>query len=560
MNAPSQIAYMTTGISLIAVWWILFMDDDMSPPLAEVATNCCDDDMSEKPIAAPVVETSVLEDSFLKPTPKALARKSTLLRRRSKKPITITPATFYKHLQRHYEATQLTITNTSEQTRSIHLWSGNQKPVLSPLVPEEVTAHRFDTVSISSPTQAAYSPQGMLVNPFNGYVYIANQLSNTISIVDSSGTLVSLLPITPTSSISPVDLTVIPDTVAPNFGTVYVANSIGDTVTVIDRQLKITNTIAVGKRPIAIVYNPFNKALYVANIASNTISVIDSRTETLITTIAVAIAPRHLTVAPTTGNVYVLSLASEDIQVISPTHQLIGTIEAVGTDLRTAAYHPINDSLYVVSGSGNVIPVTLATGIPRPAIAVGANPYRIVYNPTNALLYVGNRADDTYTLIGAEDSIQATLSLGKVGTSIAIAPDSNQLYSNDTLNASITRIQYSRESDAILINDGYYRKREDFTFQPARIKHVKFVFSDNQHFNVLRLTTATVTGTNTVRSIAISNYNSPQNFSNVAEVNEMEGTILDGKHGWQFEVGGQQTITILTYYRQVAKERSLPYA
>ena len=355
----------------------------------------------------------------------------------------------------------------------------------------------------------------------------------------------------------PVDITPISQPSSPNFGDVYVANIIGDTVTVINSQLEVTDTIQVGKRPISILYNPFNEYVYVANIGDNTISVIDILSRTVIDTISVG-AAKSIAVANDTGAIYVLNSNDDSITIIDENLEVINTIENIGIGISTIAYHPLNNFLYAVSSeNATVIPINLDTDAIESAIPVGTNPYRIIYNPNNELLYVGNRGDNTYSLIDANNLVLETLSLGSVGTSIGLDPNGAAIYSSDPVLRGVNIITVSEESNQVLINDEYEARREDFKFNPAIVKHVKFVFSGSERFNVLRLEEETVTGTTKVKPISFSNYNSPQNFGNVAEVFEMNGSIIDGKNGWLFTIAAKQTITILTYYEQLEMEEIL---
>lgn len=469
-------------------------------------------------------------------------------------------AHLYQYLQKKYETTQLTLTNTSDVVREVRLWAGNKKPPLSPLLPGEVSDHIFRTLTINSTQGVGIYPQGILVNPMNGYTYIANQLSNNISVLDERGTLIQFIDIPAYGSSSspnpaygwgPVDLTVNSQPSSPNFGKVYVANILADTISVINTQLEVETSIPVGKRPIAVAFNPVNTFVYVANIAADTVSVIDTTTLTVIRTIAVGKAPNAMTLAPNTGVVYVINSKDDSITSISETGTVIDTIENVGNGLTTAAFHPLNNTLYAVASATNEIKaVDLTTHTIRASIPVGTAPYRIVYNPMNTLLYIGNRGDDTYSIIDSTDQVIDTLELGAVGTGLGIDPNSDQLFSTNSTDGGIGLISYSRESKAVLINEEYASRREDFIYHPAIVKHVKFVFSGQERFNVLQLERETVTGTTDILPVSFSNYNSPQNFTNVAEVFEMNGTIIDGKHGWVFKIAAKQTITILTYYKQ----------
>ena len=67
----------------------------------------------------------------------------------------------------------------------------------------------------------------------------------------------------------------------------------------------VVTTVNVGIRPMALEFNPSNNNIYVANQGSNSISVIDSSTNTVNTTVNVGISPMALEFNPSNNNIYV---------------------------------------------------------------------------------------------------------------------------------------------------------------------------------------------------------------------------------------------------------------
>ncbi len=542
--------WIITGIGLLGLWALYkgrpknnTIDNraDQTPKTTPKEKTTYVTDTTD--IANEVVGTSVWADYNGRPLVQKKKRLSKIAQANVSK--------FNKHLQSH-EKTQLTLTNTSDVEREVTLWGGNKKPPITPLLPGEITDHTFEEITPSSTQGSGVYPQGMVVNPYNGYVYIANQLSNTITVLETGGTVIKVIPIGRSRiyGASPVDIAVntIPNTA--NYGKVYIANCISNTISVIDKHLEITNTIEVGSRPLHIAFNSYNNTLAVSNLAEDTVSLIDAQSETVTQTIAVGKTPTHLTTTNENVQFYVINSGDDTISIIGhPTEELITNI---GQGLTTMAYHRANKSLYVIaSESQEVIPIALDTLTTSNGTIVGADPYRIIYNPNSTLLYVGNRGDNTYSIIDSHNQVKEILALGNVGNNLAFDSRTDNIYSSDSFKGTVTIITYKLGSNAVIINEGYDAKREDFTFNPAIVQHVKFVLSGEQRFKVLKLDKETVSGTTQTQSIAFSNYHNPQNFANVAEVFEMAGTPIDGKHSWRFKIGPKQTITILTYYKQV---------
>ena len=82
--------------------------------------------------------------------------------------------------------------------------------------------------------------------------------------------------------------------ITPDGGKVYVANQLDNTVTVIDAAANavIGSPIAVGRAPLGLAITPDGSRAYVANYYSNTVSVIDTATDAVIgSRIPVGVSP-----------------------------------------------------------------------------------------------------------------------------------------------------------------------------------------------------------------------------------------------------------------------------
>ena len=106
----------------------------------------------------------------------------------------------------------------------------------------------------------------------------------------------------------------------PSNGYIYVANSYSDTVSVIDSATnKVIAKIPVGSLsvPIGVAYNPSNGYIYVTDWGSNTVSVIDSATNKVIAKIPVGYGPRGVAYDPSNGYIYVANSDSGTVSIIS---------------------------------------------------------------------------------------------------------------------------------------------------------------------------------------------------------------------------------------------------
>ena len=111
-------------------------------------------------------------------------------------------------------------------------------------------------------TSNATEPWGIAYDPSNGYIYVADTGSNTVSVIDgANNTVIATIPVGRGPSGVVYD---------PSNGYIYVTNYFSDSVSVINGKTVIA-TIPVGSRPAGVVYDPSNGYIYVANAVSGTV-------------------------------------------------------------------------------------------------------------------------------------------------------------------------------------------------------------------------------------------------------------------------------------------------
>src|SRR5258706_4375019 len=105
----------------------------------------------------------------------------------------------------------------------------------------------------------------------------------------------------------------------------YITNQRSNTVTVIDTATNtISATIPVGVTPFGVAVSPNGSKVYVTNAFSNTVSVIDTATNTVIATVPVGITPgcspspctMSVAVSPNASKVYVTNASPNTVSVI----------------------------------------------------------------------------------------------------------------------------------------------------------------------------------------------------------------------------------------------------
>lgn len=177
---------------------------------------------------------------------------------------------FQKYLNAEFDTLQVTLKNHTPDIRDVCLWGGNSnKPITDPLT---ISSTKEFSVEIGT------HPQGTVYNPANGYLYIANQLSDSISVVNKLGIVImtiSLSKINLPGTVSPVALAVNSNISNAMYGSVYVIGSVSNKMYHINLEHEVVDSFETGIRPSAILFRPQDNKLQVSHIVSKDILIID---------------------------------------------------------------------------------------------------------------------------------------------------------------------------------------------------------------------------------------------------------------------------------------------
>src|SRR5262245_17942475 len=150
----------------------------------------------------------------------------------------------------------------------------------------------------SSP-QATHSAP-IAITSDSRFLWVANPQNDSVSLISVSNDIVQLVQQIPVGK-EPQCVAI-----APNDRVVYVTNMVSGRVSVIDAaHRKATTSVKVGAEPFGCALTPDGKKLYVANQSSDTVSVIDTHNNRVIRTIPVGRRPRGIGITATSGKVYV---------------------------------------------------------------------------------------------------------------------------------------------------------------------------------------------------------------------------------------------------------------
>ncbi len=253
-----------------------------------------------------------------------------------------------------------------------------------------------------------------LSSTIGGFIYVANQGSNDVSVVNA----------TTGEVVDTIDVGEEPYGLA-NVGTkLYVANINTDDVSVIDTTTNtVTDTIDVGVKPyyVAVV----GTKVYVTNGASNSVSVIDSTTDTVIETIPVGSYPRGIKAYGT--DLYVANYGDPNysggnyISVIDSTTDTVSDtiILPAGVD-GPRGVNVLGTKVYVTGfRSNNVVVIDPTTDTVSDTIDVGTGPRGIAGIGTT--LYVENFDASTISVIDTNtNTVTETIDVGSSPSGITI--------------------------------------------------------------------------------------------------------------------------------------------
>ncbi|WP_336053306.1 IPT/TIG domain-containing protein [Streptomyces sp. CA2R101] len=189
-------------------------------------------------------------------------------------------------------------------------------------------------------------------------------------------------------------------------------------------------TIPVGSSPLGVALTPDGARGYVANRASNTISVIDTATNTVTATVAAAGGPTFPAVSPDGTRAYVTLFDDGALGVIdTATNTLTATI-AVGAGALGLAVSPDGARAYVTSQNANTLSVIdTATNTVTATVTTGPVPIGVAVSPDGTRAYVGNVGDSSVSVIDtATNTVTSSFTAGDVPVIIAFSPDGTRAY------------------------------------------------------------------------------------------------------------------------------------
>lgn len=234
-------------------------------------------------------------------------------------------------------------------------------------------------------------------------------------------------------------------------GTVlYVPNTFANTVSVVDTSSDtITATIPVGQWPYYTAVTPDGSQVFVPNYLSGTVSVISGTTDSVTATIPVSSGPKGVAVDKAGRYAYVASSGGYLTQISTATDAVTGTVY-VGDSPQTVAISPDGSTVYVGGYVGAVTVVNTATMTVSAAFSgQGGDAWSMAISPDGSYLYMADSVGlypsnaNVAVISTATDQVIAHVTLGQgsfILGGIAVSPDGSTVYVSDEAQNTVSVI------------------------------------------------------------------------------------------------------------------------
>ena len=237
-------------------------------------------------------------------------------------------------------------------------------------------------------------------------------------------------------------LTVISASVGPFAYVPNFASFSGNTVSVIDTPTNtVIATVTVGLGPVTAVVNSAGSRAYISNQQGNSISVINTATNAVVATIPVGSQPAGVAVNPAGTRVYAPNQTSNDLTVIdATTNTVITSVGGLAFPVG-AVVNAAGTKVYVTTFTTNAVAVIdAATNTVIATIPVCASPFLPVLNATGNRLYVDCTSGNISVIDTASNTLVTTIPVGANTRGIAINASGSVLYATNNGSNNISVI------------------------------------------------------------------------------------------------------------------------
>ncbi len=263
--------------------------------------------------------------------------------------------------------------------------------------------------------------------------YVANFYSDSVSVIDTStNTVVATVAVPSINSENTQGSRPVAVAITPDGTRAYVTANYDDTVSVIDTGTNtVVATVVVGNSPYGVAITPDGTRAYVVNSFDGTVSVIDTSTNTVVATVGgLASTPYGVAITPDGTVAYVTNTGSNTVSVIDTSTNTVVAGVGVGSSPYGVAITPDGTHAYVANvGSNTVSVIKTSTNTVVSTVGVGTYPYGVAITPDGTRAYVTNQGGTTVSVIDTStNTVVAAVTVPTYPSAVAITPDGSSAY------------------------------------------------------------------------------------------------------------------------------------
>ncbi len=280
-----------------------------------------------------------------------------------------------------------------------------------------------DRPAVQSSINVGTEPQGVVVAPDSRTVYVANQHSHILSVIDVAS-----------RNVTSVGLTHTPRFVAVSrdgtqvYASMYEDDFSGSGVAIVDAATKAVRYLNTGPQPYALSVAPDGK-LWVPIHSQHRIEVYDPNTGAHVTNVDVPPNAHSVAFSPTLARAFTPNHESNLVSVIDM-HTNRTTGIPVDTAPHSLALSPDQRMVIVACYGANVVdfidPVSMRN-IGR--LAVGVKPRYVAFSADGSHAYIVNEGSDSVSVIDVvARTVASVIPVGHSPRTIGVAPDGRLAY------------------------------------------------------------------------------------------------------------------------------------
>lgn len=228
-------------------------------------------------------------------------------------------------------------------------------------------------------------------------------------------------------------------------GLVYVANSGSNSLSVINEASRsVIATVPVGQDPYAAVVDSGLDRVFVSNTAGGTVSAIDGSSDALLSTINIGGSPTIMAIDTVNHRLYVANGGSVSL-IDTQTLQFLQTFSNVCSsgNITGLAVDPGLLRLFASCGSSNSLSTVDVTSGSIASQNIGSQPEEVAVDPSTHMVYVALHQANAVAVVNGSTgaTVGQSIPVGQGPWGVAVNPTSHQVYVTNETDHTVTTIE-----------------------------------------------------------------------------------------------------------------------